>query len=121
MKLKIYIVEDCPFMASSLKKLVTVLGHSVVGTSSSYEDAVEKLAQIDIDMVITDIMLSGQKNGIDLGAYIKKYLHIPVIYQSSITDRCLKLQALSTKPLAYLSKPVSKLELSNALLSIETD
>lgn len=118
MKLKIYIVEDSPVIAASLKQMVTIMGHSVAGISSSYEDAVAKLVHIDIDMVITDIMLSGQKNGIDLGAYVKENLKVPVIYQSSITDSCLMIQAMSTRPLAYLIKPVSRIQLSNALLSL---
>ncbi len=119
MKLKIYIVEDSPIIAASLKQLVTVMGHSVAGMSESYEEAILELAHTDIDMVITDIMLSGKKNGIDLGVYIKEHLNIPVIYQSSITDQNLVYEAMNTQPLAYLIKPVGKMELTNALLSVE--
>lgn len=118
MKLKIYIVEDSPIIAASLRQLVTRMGHSVAGMSSSYEDAILELMQIDVNMVITDIMLSGQKNGVDLGAYIKENLNIPVIYQSSITDACLVHQAMLTSPVAYLVKPVGRAQLSNALLSV---
>lgn len=119
MKLKIYIVEDSPIIAAALKKLVTAMGHLVAGMSSSYEDAVSKLMRVNIDMVITDIMLSGQKNGIDLGVYVKEHLNVPVIYQSSVTDAHLILKAMSTEPLAYLVKPVTRMELTNALLSVE--
>lgn len=119
MILKIYIVEDSPIIAAALKKLVTTMGHLVAGMSSSYEEAVSELMRVNIDMLITDIMLGGQKNGIDLGVYVKEHLNVPVIYQSSITDSCLMLQALSTEPLAYLTKPVTRLELTNALLSVE--
>ncbi|WP_214072927.1 response regulator [Mucilaginibacter sp. dw_454] len=118
MKLKIYIVEDSPIIAASLKQLVTCMGHSVAGISASYEEAILELTHTDIDMVITDIMLSGKKNGIDLAAYIKENLNIPVIYQSSITDKHLVYEAMNTQPLAYLVKPVSKIQLTNALLSL---
>lgn len=118
MKLKIYIVEDCSIIAASLKQMVTRMGHSVAGISASYEDAVSMLTHINVDMVITDIMLSGKKNGIDLGIYVKENLNIPVIYQSSITDSYLMQQAMLTQPLAYLVKPVNKQQLSNALLSL---
>ncbi|GAA4093811.1 response regulator [Mucilaginibacter panaciglaebae] len=118
MKLKIYIVEDSPIIAASLKQLVTRMGHSVAGISSSYEGAVSELMQMCVDIVITDIMLSGEKNGIDLGVYIKQNLNIPVIYQSSITDSSLMNQAMSTQPLAYLVKPVDRVQLTNALLSL---
>ncbi|MFD2872958.1 response regulator [Mucilaginibacter ximonensis] len=119
MKLKIYIVEDSPIIAAALKKMVTVMGHSVAGIAASYEDAITEIMKMDIDTVITDIMLAGQKNGVDLGAYVKEHLNVPVIYQSSITDAHLILRAMSTEPLAYLIKPVTRMELTNALLSVD--
>jgi response regulator of citrate/malate metabolism len=119
LKLNVFIVEDSPIIAAALKHLVVRLGHTVVGISESYEDAVVQLELSNIDMVITDIMLSGKKNGIDLGAYIKKHFNIPVIYQSSITDTTIVCDAMRTEPIAYLVKPVSRVELSTALLSVE--
>jgi DNA-binding NarL/FixJ family response regulator len=119
LKLNIFIVEDSPIIAAGLKHLVVRLGHTVVGVAESYEDAVVQLESANIDMVITDIMLSGEKNGIDLGAYIKKHLNIPVIYQSSITDTTIVCDAMRTEPIAYLVKPVGRVELSTALLSVE--
>lgn len=119
LKLNIFIVEDSPLIAASLKQIVVKLGHRVVGISESYEDAVLNLNNKDVDMVITDIMLSGKKNGIDLGAYIKKHLNIPVIYQSSITESSIIINAMRTKPVAYLVKPVGRVELSTALLGVE--
>lgn len=119
MKLNVFIVEDSPIIAASLRQLLMRMGHSVAGISSSYEDAVSKLMHINIDMVITDIMLSGKKNGIDLAVYIKENLNKPVIYQSSITDAYLRDQAMLTRPLAYLVKPVNSTQLSNALLSVK--
>lgn len=119
LKLNIFIVEDSPIIAAALKHLVVKLGHTVVGISESYEDAVARLEHANIDMVITDIMLSGKKNGIELGAYVKKHLNIPVIYQSSITDTSIVRDAMRTEPIAYLVKPVGHVELSTALLSVE--
>jgi response regulator of citrate/malate metabolism len=119
LNLNIFIVEDSPIIAAALKHLVVRLGHTVVGISESYEDAVVQLDRIEIDMVITDIMLSGIKTGVDLGAYIKKNLNIPVIYHSSITDTSVVCNAMRTDPVAYLVKPVSRIDLSTALLSVE--
>lgn len=117
LRLNVYIVEDSPVIAASLKQMVIKLGHTVAGISESYEDAILQLKSHNIDIVITDIMLSGKKNGIDLGAYIKKHLNIPVIYQSSITDTTLIYSAMRTKPVAYLVKPVGKVALSTAILN----
>lgn len=119
LKLNILIVEDSPILAMALRQLVVKLGHTVAGTSESYEEAIRKLSTAPVDMVITDIMLRGKKNGVDLGAYIKKHLHIPVIYQSSITDDALINNAMLTNPVAYLVKPVRKIQLSTALQNVE--
>jgi two-component SAPR family response regulator len=117
--LNILIVEDSPVMAIALKQLVIKLGHVVAGVSESYEEAVHALTIADVDMVITDIMLKGEKNGVDLGAYIQTHLQIPVIYQSSITDCSVIYNAMQTCPMAYLVKPVNKLDLSTALSGVE--
>ena len=119
LKLNIFIVEDSPIIAAALKQMVVKMGHKVAGISESYEDAVLQLNGNDVDIVITDIMLSGAKSGIDLGAYIKEYLNIPVIYQSSITDSLIVCDAMRTEPVAYLVKPVGRLQLSTALMAVE--
>jgi len=116
--LNIYIVEDNLLIAAVLKRMVTNLGHCVCGSSTSYERAVNDLQQMRIDLVITDIMLGGKKNGIDLGRFIKTQLHIPFIFQSSITSADMIQDALDTSPQAYLRKPVSKATLSAAISTV---
>jgi len=113
--LSIYLVEDDPFITITLKHMLVSLGHRICGTSCSYEKAVTDLASIKPDLVVTDIMLSGKGTGIDLGKYINKYLHIPFIYQSSITADDMLSEAKATLPEAYLVKPVRKMELAEAI------
>jgi response regulator of citrate/malate metabolism len=119
LNMNIFIVEDSPIIACALKQLIIKLGHTVAGISESYEDAVAKLNDTNVDMVITDIMLLGKKNGIDLGNYVNKHLNIPIIYQSSVTDTVTVCNAMRTNPLAYLVKPVTKVELLTALSGVE--
>lgn len=85
-KLNVYIVEDNILMAVALTHMLISLGHSVCGSATTYKKAVYDLQRMDIDLVITDIMLTGKKNGVDLGRYIAKYLNIPLIYHSSVSD-----------------------------------
>lgn len=119
-KLNILIVEDSPLIAAALEHMIVKLGYAVADISESYDEAVLALTLMDIDLVITDIILIGPKTGIDLAAYIKMHFQIPVIYQSSITDGSMINDAMQTSPVAYLVKPVSKVDLSTALLSVET-
>jgi two-component SAPR family response regulator len=113
--LNIYIVEDDMLMAASLKHMLLNLGHSVCGSSTNYNQAVAELEKMNVDLVITDIMLTGHKTGIDLGKYIKDNLNIPLIYQSSVTSNEIIGDALANYPEAYLYKPVSKASLSDAI------
>lgn len=119
LNMNIFIVEDSPLFAAALKQLIVKLGHKVAGVSESYEDAVAKINNTKVDMVITDIMLVGKKDGIELGAYINKHLNIPIIYQSSVTDSVTVCHAMRNNPLAYLVKPVRKTELLTALLGAD--
>jgi two-component SAPR family response regulator len=114
-KLRIYIVEDNMLMAASLRHILTGLGHCVCGQATTYKQAVNEMQKTGADLVITDIMLKGKKSGIDLGRFIKARLHIPFIYQSSVTENDIIMAAMDTLPGAYLFKPVTKLALEGAI------
>jgi two-component SAPR family response regulator len=114
-KLNIYIVEDNTLIAASLKHMLISLGHNVCGTSATYKKAVIDLHVMDVDLVVTDIILEGKKNGVDLGKYIKMYLNIPLIYQSAVVEAAIINAALANCPVAYLTKPVSKVMLAKAI------
>ncbi|QKJ32071.1 response regulator [Mucilaginibacter mali] len=113
--LNIYLVEDNPLIALSLKRMIAGMGHRICGSASNYEKAVADLQTLKPDLVITDIMLESNRTGIDLGRYINRYLHIPFIYQSSVDDDELIFKAHATQPEAYLVKPVIKKHLEEVL------
>jgi DNA-binding NarL/FixJ family response regulator len=117
-KLCIYIVEDNPLMAHALKSMLINIGHDICGIAESYHKAVKDLEEINVDLVITDIMLEGEENGIDLARYINDNLQIPFIFQSSITSTEMIQEAYETNPNAFLPKPVSKTALLNALSTL---
>jgi two-component SAPR family response regulator len=117
-KLYIYIVEDNPLMAFALKNMLLNIGHNICGIAESYDDAIKDLRVMNVDLVITDIMLKGKENGIDLAHYINLHLHIPFIFQSSVTSAEMLSQANQTRPNAFLPKPVSKSDMIKALAII---
>ncbi|RYU87373.1 response regulator [Mucilaginibacter terrigena] len=114
-KLYIYIVEDNPLIAYALKKMLLNIGHNICGIAECYDEAVKDLRVMNVDLVITDIMLKGNQNGIDLAHYINHHLHIPFIFQSSITCRDMINMANKTRPNAFLPKPVNKSDMIKAL------
>ena len=114
-KLNIYIVEDEPILAMLLKHTLQSMGHRVCGVAESYDDAIKDLHESEADLVITDIMLKGSETGIDIARYIKANLNIPFIFLSSISDPKMIADAMSTTPVSYLKKPVSKDVLETAI------
>lgn len=117
-KLNIYIVEDDPFIATMLVQTIIGIGHSVCGLATSIHEAVNDLEQLNADMVISDILLNGQNDGIDLGDYINTHLHIPFIFQSSVTDTHVIVEALLSGASAVMAKPANKQKLELVINSL---
>ncbi|MDB5126404.1 response regulator [Mucilaginibacter sp.] len=117
-KLYVYIVEDNPLIAFALKNMLLNIGHNICRIAECYDEAIKDLRVMNVDLVITDIMLKGKENGIDLANYINHHLHIPFIFQSSITSVDIINLANQTRPNAFLLKPVSKSDMIKALTMI---
>lgn len=118
-KLNIYIVEDEPLIARILKQTIIYMGHHVCGIAASFNEAVRGLQQANADLIITDIMLSGEKTGIDLANYINTHLHTPFIFQSSVTDPVLINAAMQTQPLKFIAKPLHRHLLIDAIAEVQ--
>lgn len=117
LKLNIFIVEDEPLIARVLKQTVQYIGHHVCGTATSFDGAVRGLKHAGADLIITDIMLEGEKTGVDLANYINKYLKIPFVFQSSVIDQLVIDEALKTDPLVFMPKPLCSQVLIDVIAS----
>jgi len=116
-KIRILIVEDEAIVAEDLELAVTNIGYEVVGRAVSADAAVNKAVELKPDLVLMDIVLRGEKNGIDASQEIKEKVDIPVIFLTAYSDVGLIDRAKSTEPYAYLVKPFQERQL---LASIET-
>ena len=116
-KIRILIVEDEAIVAEDLELAVTNIGYEVVGRAVSADAAVDKAVNLKPDLVLMDIVLRGEKNGIDASREIKEKVDIPVIFLTAYSDVGLIDKAKSTEPYAYLVKPFQERQL---LASIET-
>ena len=116
-KIKLLIVEDEAIVAEDLELAVTNIGYEVVGRAVSADAAVAKAVELNPDLVLMDIVLRGEKNGIDASREIKEKVDIPVIFLTAYSDVGLIDRAKSTEPYAYLVKPFQERQL---LASIET-
>jgi PAS domain S-box-containing protein len=114
-KIEILVVEDERIIALNLKENLESLGYSVVAIAPSGEKAIEKATQLHPDLVLMDIRLQGNIDGIQAAQQIWENLSIPVIYVTGHSDRSTLERAKLTAPFGYILKPVKERELSVAI------
>ena len=112
----ILIVEDEAIVAEDLRMTVADLGYTVVGRGSSADEAVAKALEVKPDLILMDIVLKGDKTGIDASCEIKERMDVPIIFLTAYSDIELIDKALAAKPHAYIVKPFQAKQL---LASIE--
>ncbi len=114
-KAKILVVEDEALVAKDMGMVLTDLGYDVVGYAASADDAVKKAAALEPDLILMDIVLKGQKTGIDASYEIKAKRDIPILFLTAYTDITLIDKAKNTEPYAYLVKPFHEKQLLAAI------
>ena len=111
----ILIAEDEALAAMDLAETVKELGHGVADIVSSGSAAVARAAQLKPDLVLMDIRLEGEKDGIMTAAVISNELGIPVVFVTAHTDPKTVERAKRTKPSGYLIKPFDQSRLQPAI------
>ncbi len=112
---KILIVEDEVFIAEDIRDTLEELGFEVCAVCYDSEKAASELHRCNPDLVMLDITIRGQKDGIELAEMINKHHHIPFIYLTSHSDRSTLLRAKHTKPGGYIVKPYKDSDLISSI------
>ena len=108
----ILVVEDEMITALDIKLKLEDFGYNVVSTVKSGEEAIEVVDNNDVDLVLMDITLKGDLNGIETTKILKsKYEDLPIIYLTANTNKESTAQAISTNPEGYIPKPFDEVEL----------
>jgi diguanylate cyclase (GGDEF)-like protein/PAS domain S-box-containing protein len=110
-KVRILVVEDERIVALDIQRRLKALGYDIAATAVSGEDAIEKAAAHRPDLVLMDIMLQGQLDGIAAAESIRAGLAIPVIYLTAHADAYTLERAKVTEPFGYILKPFEEREL----------
>lgn len=108
---KVFIVEDDRFITAIFTMFLRDLGHEFVGRTSSGKEAIEKCKELKPDVVLMDIHLEGDLDGIQTAEMLKRELEVPIIYISSDTTSQVIERAIVSNSYGYLVKPVNKKEL----------
>lgn len=104
-KTKILIVEDEEEFALLLEEILVELGYNVIGKCSSEKTALEMVEKERPDLVLMDIMLKGEENGIKIAEKISRNYDIPVIYTTAYGTQTIVEKAKKTGAYGYLIKP----------------
>jgi len=112
---KLLIVEDERIVAKDIQSTLQNLGYEILAMVSSGEEAVSRAAEMRPDLVLMDIMLKGQMDGIQAAQVIQDRFSIPVIYLTAYADSSTLQRAKITTPFGYILKPFEERELHTTI------
>lgn len=107
----IYVVEDESLIALDLRERLRKLRYQVCAVSASGEEAVERVGEFHPDLVLMDIRLKGEMDGIDAARAIRDRHDIPVVFLTAYAEEKTLERARITEPYGYVLKPVQDREL----------
>ena len=108
---KIMIVEDEGLMADKMEMQIDKLGYHHFGTVDNSEDALKLLNKSQPDLILMDVNIEGEYDGIELTDMIHQQWDIPIIFITSLHDDRTSKRIIRTNPLAYIIKPFSDAQL----------
>lgn len=112
---KILVVEDEQIVALDIKHMLTNRGFDQVRTAGSGQEAIDQVRKWTPDLVLMDIMLTGEMDGIDAAVIILEDLPVPIIYITALTSSTVLERAKKTDPAGYLIKPFNEADLNAAV------
>lgn len=104
-KARIMIVEDEWTVAEEIKMVLQSFEYTVTSMSSSGEEAIQNAEKDKPDLVLMDIVLEGEMDGIQAANEIRSRFNIPIIYLTAYTDEKILERASITVPFGYIVKP----------------
>ena len=108
---KIMVVDDEAVIALRLQQMLTKMGYDVVDVSYSGEDALENARSLRPDLILMDIMIPGNLNGINAAEIVKSELDIPVIFLTAFSEEKIINRAKQAEPYGYILKPFQDREI----------
>ncbi|BAY27886.1 multi-sensor signal transduction histidine kinase [Calothrix sp. NIES-2100] len=112
---RILVVEDEVIVARTIASQLNQLGYVVTGIASSGKVAIAKALETKPEIVLMDIILKGEIDGITAASYIHEQLDIPVIFLTAYSDNQTLERAKITQPFGYIVKPFTIKDLQIAI------
>lgn len=114
----ILIVEDEYLIARDIRNILLEEEYNVISEIDSVEIAIENIKRIKPDLVLIDINLKKNKDGIDLGMFLLSNDSIPYIYITSNSDKLTVNRASDSRPHGYIIKPFRSIDLKTTVAMV---
>jgi PAS domain S-box-containing protein len=113
---KVMIVEDEAIIARDIEMQLTSFGFDVIGTSSNAAEAFQHIERDSPDIILMDISIRGEVDGISAADIVRNRYAIPVIYLTAHTDEATLERASLTHPFGFIVKPLGNTNLKPLIL-----
>ncbi len=117
-KRSILIVEDEFVLSFYLKSYLEARGYDISAVSTSGEEAIELAEKLNPDLILMDIILRGEMDGIKASAVIKDKFNIPTVFMSACFDKEAIEKTAAVSPYGFLSKPVDSRVLETTIMQV---
>lgn len=118
-KARVFIVEDERIIAMDIHNSLAASGYDIVGQTDRGEDAVKLTGELLPDLILMDIGLKGEIDGIEAATRIRRQFDLPVIFLTAFTTPTILERARQAEPFGYVVKPYDERELiSNIEMAI---
>ncbi|NQT26278.1 response regulator [candidate division KSB1 bacterium] len=112
---RILVVEDERVVVLEIVDRLEELGYQVVDTADSGQEAIDKAVALEPDLILLDIILQGEMDGIVVGEKILESLDVPIIFLTAHSDELTLKRAKSIAPFGYLIKPFEERALHTSI------
>src|SRR5579863_1933458 len=109
------IVEDEILIAEELKERLSLLGFSVIAAVDSAEEGIAIATRERPDLVLMDIRLKGDKDGVQAAEEIHQQVDVPIVYLTAHSDRLTVDRAKGTQYDGFILKPFLRRELQSTI------
>ena len=118
-KTHILIVEDEGIVAITTKLMLNEMGHEVTGITDNYSDTLSLLTKNEPDLILMDIVIKGDMDGIDTAEEIKKIYDIPIVFVTAYGDKKTMERIKAVQSLGCLHKPFNESAIRKIIDSIK--
>ncbi len=112
---RVLIVEDEKIIALDLQRRLEKFGYTVVHLASNADEAVASAEEYRPDIILMDIMLGGERDGVDAAIEIKEHTNTPIVFLTAYADEHTVERAKKAEPVGYVLKPFKERELQTTI------